>query len=107
MLKASEPVTTGWLERRREAMTATFDTMERLAHCRDLTEAASIQRGWFEESMKRLDNDFNALTDQALAVSREAMAATRHAAQSSSDVVSLAIQPIQQAVEQPPVDEAA
>jgi hypothetical protein len=107
MLKASAPVTTGWLERRREAATATLETIERLANCHDLKEAAAIQRGWFEASMKRLDSDLDAFTGQALAVSREAMSATRYAAQSSADVVALAIQPAQRAAEQAPVDAAA
>jgi Phasin protein len=107
ILKASEPVATGWLERRRAAATATLDTIERLAHCNDLKEAAAIQRGWFEESMKRLDSDFNAFADQALAVSHETISATRYAAQTSADVVALAIQPVQRAAEQRPVDAAA
>jgi hypothetical protein len=107
ILKASEPVASGWLERRRAAATATLDTLERLANCRDFNEAAAIQRGWFEESMKRLDSDLDAFTDQALAVSREAMSATRYAAQTSADVVALAIQPAQRPAEQSTVDAAA
>jgi hypothetical protein len=107
ILKASEPVATGWLERRCAAATATLETIERLSHCNDLKEAASIQRGWFEGSMKRLDSDLNAFADQALAVSREAMSATRYAAQSSAEVAALAIQPAQRAAERPPVDAAA
>ena len=107
MLKASEPVATGWLERRHAAATSTLDTLERLACCNDFKEAASIQRSWFEDSMKRLDSDLHAFADQALAVSREAMSATRYAAQTSADVVALAIQPVQRATEQPPVDAAA
>lgn len=107
ILQASEPVAAGWLERRRAAATATLDTLERLANCNDFKEAASIQRGWFEDSMKRLDSDMHALADQAFAVSREAMSATRYAAQTSADVAALAIQPVQRATEQPPVDAAA
>jgi phasin protein len=107
ILKASGPVAAGWLERRRAAAASTLDTIERLAHCSDLKEAAAIQRGWLEESMKRLDSDFNAFADQALAISRETMSATRSAAQSSADVVALAIQPAQRAAERPPVDAAA
>lgn len=107
ILKASAPVATGWLERRRDAATAALETLERLANCHDLKEATAIQRGWFEDSMKRLDSDLDAFTGQALAVSREAMSATRYAAQSSADVVALAIQPAQRAAEQAPVDAAA
>jgi hypothetical protein len=107
ILQASQPVATGWLERRQAAATATLDTLERLANCNDLKEAASIQRSWFEDSMKRLDSDLHAFADQALAVSREAMSATRSAAQTSADVVALAIQPAQRATEHPAVDAAA
>src|SRR5690348_15960496 len=108
ILQASQPVATGWLERRRAAATATLDTLERLANCSDLKEAASIQRSWFEDSMKRLDSDLHAFADQALAFSREAMSATRYAAQTSTDVVALATQPAQRTTEpQPPVDAAA
>lgn len=107
ILQASQPVATGWLERRRAAATATLDTLERLANCNDLKEAASIQRNWIEDSMKRLDSDLHAFADQALAVSREAMSATRYAAQTSADVVALAIQPAQRATDHPPVDAAA
>lgn len=107
ILQASEPVATGWLERRRAAATATLETIERLATCNDLKEAASIQRLWFEENMKRLDSDLHAFADQALAVSREAMSATRYAAQTSADVVALATQPVQRATEQPPTVDAA
>ena len=106
MLRASEPATTGWLERRRAAATATLQTIERLASCSDLKEIASIQRSWLEDSMKRFDSDLHALADQALAISQEAMSATRYAAQSSADVVALATLPVQRATEQP-VDAAA
>jgi hypothetical protein len=107
MLKASAPATTGWLERRRAAVTATLDTIERLSNCHDLQEAAAIQRGWFDESMKRLDSDLDAFTGQALAVSREAMSATRYAAQSSAEVVALATQSVQREAEPASVVEAA
>jgi hypothetical protein len=109
ILRASEPVASGWMERRRAAATAALDTLERLAGCSDLKEVASIQRNWFDDSMKRLDSDLHALADQALAVSQEAMSATRYAAQTSAEVVALAIQPVQRAADeqQRPVDAAA
>jgi hypothetical protein len=107
ILQASQPLATGWFERRQAAAAATLDTIERLANCNDLKEAASIQRSWVEDSMKRFDSDLHAFADQALAVSREAMSATRYAAQTSADVVALAIQPVQRAGEHPAVDAAA
>ena len=108
LLKASEPAATGWIERRRAAATAALDTLERLAGCSDLKEVASIQRSWLEDSMKRFDSDLHAIADQALAFSQEALSATRYAAQTSAEVVALAIQPAQQRpTDAQPVDAAA
>lgn len=90
MLKAAEPTATGWIERRREGANAAFSTFEKLAKCSDLQEAVSIHRDWFEGTMRRLDSDLHAFADQAVALSHEAMAATRYAAQTSSEMVGLA-----------------
>lgn len=92
VLKASEPAAMGWIERRREGVNAAFSTFEKLAKCSDLQEAATIQRDWLEGTMRRLDSDLHALADQAVALSHEAMAATRYAAQTSSDIVNLTTQ---------------
>lgn len=97
ILKAAQPVTIGWIERRRAGATAALETFERLALCKDWEEAASIQRNWIEETMQRFDSDLHAFSEQALAIAQEAMSATRYAAQSSSDVVALAIKPVQRA----------
>lgn len=105
LLKAVEPATNGWIERRREAAHAALDTFERLSKCNDLQQAASIYREWVEGAMRRLDSDVHALADQAVAVSHEAMAATRSAAQSSSDMAGLATQGAVRALE--PVEQAA
>jgi len=107
ILKAVEPAATGWFERRRAAANAALDALERLSSCGDLQEAAEIQRNWVEESMKRLDSDLHAFADHALAISQEAMSATRYAAQTSAEVVALAVQPVQRAVAEPPIDAAA
>ena len=113
ILKAVQPLATGWIERRRAGATAALETVERLALCRDWQEAAAIQRSWVEESMKRLDSDLQAFGEQALTIAQEAMSATRFAAQSSAEVVALAIQPAQRAAaeqqqqQQPRVDAAA
>ena len=107
ILKAAQPATIGWIERRRAGVTATLDAIERLALCKDWEEAASIHRQWIEESMKRFDTELHAFSDHALAIAEEAMSATRDAAQSSADVVALAIQPVQRAAANHPVDAAA
>ena len=92
VLKATEPAAMGWIERRREGANAAFSTFEKLAKCSDLQEVVSIQRDWFEGTMRRFDSDLHALADQAVALSHEAMAATRYAAQTSSDMVNLTAQ---------------
>ena len=105
LLKAAEPATNGWIERRREAAHAAFDAFERLSKCNDLQQAASIHREWVEGAMRRFDSDLHALADHAVAVSHEAMAATRIAAQNSSDMAGLAAQGAVRALE--PVEQAA
>lgn len=87
MLKVAQPAASGWIARRRDAATATLDTLEKLASCNDLQEAAALQRAWFEGSMKRLDSDLHAFADHAVALSQEAMSATRYAAQTTSEAV--------------------
>jgi hypothetical protein len=85
MLKAAEPVAMGWFERQRGATHMALETIEKLSHCGDLNEAVSIQREWFDGAMKRLTADFETLTEQATSLSRDAVAATRNAAQSVSE----------------------
>jgi Phasin protein len=97
LLKAVEPVATGWIERRREAATAAFDALEKLSRCNDLQELCSVQRDWFEATIRRLDTDMHALADQAVVLSQEAMSATRYAAQTSSEMTGLAMQTAKQA----------
>lgn len=92
MLKAVQPAASGWIARRREGATAVLNTVEKLAKCNDLQEAASIHRDWIEGTLQRLDSDFHALADHAVALSHEAMAATRDAAQTSTEIVGLAVQ---------------
>lgn len=98
MLKAVEPAATGWIERRREAVNAALDTFEKLSHCNDLQEAASIQRDWFESTMKRFDTDLHAFADHAMALTHECMSATRDAAQTSQEVAGIAMQSAKQNV---------
>jgi hypothetical protein len=88
MLKAAEPVAIDWFERRRQATEAALETIEKLSHCSDLNEAVSIQRDWLEGAAKRLTADFETLTEQATFLSREAVEATRSAAQSAPEAPS-------------------
>ena len=71
-----------------------IDAFARLASCSDLQEAASIHREWLEGTMRRLDADLHAIADHAVAVSNEAVTATRYAAQSSSEAMSRAAAPV-------------
>jgi hypothetical protein len=89
MLKAAEPVAMGWFERQRVATEAALTMLDKLSHCGDFNEAVSIQREWFDGAVKRLTADFEMLAGQATSLSREAVAATRDAAQSVSEVLPL------------------
>jgi len=105
ILKAVEPTAAGWIERRREAATAALNAFEKLATCSDLQEVASIHRDWLDGTMRRLDSDLHALADHAVALSHEAMTATRYAAQTSSEVVGLVVH--SSARDEEPVEQAA
>jgi hypothetical protein len=83
MLEAAAPVANDWIERRRQGADAALTAFARLVACGDLQEAASVHREWLEGSMKRLD--LHAIADHAVAMSHEAVTATRYAAQSSSE----------------------
>lgn len=91
VLDAVEPMAKAWLERGRSATTATVETMEKLARCRDLDEAVAIQRAWVEGSIQRLNDDLRSFADQAVALSGHAMSVTRETAQTSSDLVGSAM----------------
>ena len=84
-LKTIEPLMKGWLERRREATAATMDTIDRLTRCGDLAEAAQIQSEWIDGAIKRLNTDFQTLTEHAMSLSQEAVTVSRRAAQSAAD----------------------
>lgn len=105
ILKAAEPVTSGWLGRRKEAANAALETLEKLTQCNDLNEAVSIHRDWLDGAMRRLESDMHALADHAVAVSHEAMTVTRHMTQSSSEMVGLNTPAFARPVER--VDQAA
>jgi len=81
LLKAAEPVTMGWLERRRDSIDAALAALEKLVRCTDLGEAATIQRDWIDGAIKRLNSDIASLTEQTVALSQEAAAVTRYAIQ--------------------------
>jgi hypothetical protein len=88
LLKSAQPLTMDWLERRREGTDAALEALYKLTRCTDLAEAASVQREWFDGAVKRLNSDVAALTEQLIARSEEAVAATRNAAQPPSEAIS-------------------
>ena len=85
MLKAAEPLATGWFERQLDATYFALEKIEKLAHCGDLGEAIEIQREWFEAAGKRLTTELEKLSEQATSLSREAVSATRDAMQPMSE----------------------
>ena len=86
LLRSVEPSISGWLNRRREGMTATLLACEKLVGCRDLNEVLSIQSELVDGAMKRLDLDVQALTEQALRLSYCAVGATQQAAQTATEM---------------------
>jgi len=75
ILRAVEPASVAWLERRREGAATALEALEKLARCADLTEAAAVQRDWLDGAVRRLRADVAALTDQTLLLSQETVAA--------------------------------
>jgi hypothetical protein len=77
LLKAVEPATMGWLERRRQSAGAAFEALEKLVRCTDLGEAASIERDWIDGAIKRFNSDIAAAAERTVTLSQEALAVTR------------------------------
>jgi len=59
-----------WLERRREALDATRESVEEMRRCRDLAEFFRIQQAWLRGSMQRLGSDLSEFTSGALNLSQ-------------------------------------
>jgi hypothetical protein len=81
---AIQESTVSWAQRRQEAADNAVETFERLVHCQDLGEAVSIQQEWVENNIRRLDQDFGALTDQGANLSHRAASTARDAVGKSS-----------------------
>jgi hypothetical protein len=65
ILTAFQSATVGWMQRRQEAARDTMVSFGKLAQCRDISEAMTIQREWVKRTMHRLDEDFSPLAMQA------------------------------------------
>ena len=92
MIKAAEPVATGWLERRREDAEAALRALERLSTCPGLSDAATVQREWLDGAMRRLEADMRALTGPATFWSHETITAAREATERLSEAATSATQ---------------
>jgi len=90
LIKAAQPLTADWLERRREGTDAALEVLEKLMRCTDLAEATAIQRDWFDATIRRLNSDIGALTAHLIVGSKETAAATRNVIQASSDAIASA-----------------
>ena len=90
MLRASEPALTSWIKRQSESVDSALKVLEQLASCRDMNEAATIQRDWAEEQMKRWSSDLQTATEQAMSLSQTGMNAARQAAELTTEMASFA-----------------
>ena len=70
---------------RREGAGAALEALEKMVRSTDLGEVASIQREWVDGAIKRLTSDIATLTEQTMALSQEAVAVARHAAQPDAE----------------------
>ena len=86
--KAVSPASAEWIKRRQEAVAETLQTVEKLAGCKDMTEAAEIQRAWLENEMRRLESDMRMLGAQASALPEQFAEVGRRAASASGDTKS-------------------
>lgn len=102
ILKVTQPATTAWIERRRDAAMAGFTALEKLRACTDLNELAALQRDCLEDTVRRLDADLRALADHALALSQETLIATRSTSETSAEVAAFAVAPIRRAAQEQP-----
>jgi len=87
MLKASEPAITSWIKRQSESVESTLKVLEQLSGARDMNEAATIQRDWAEEQMKRWSTDLQTAAEQAMSLSQNA---ARQAAEITTEMASFA-----------------
>jgi predicted nucleic acid-binding Zn-ribbon protein len=99
MLKATEPALTSWMRRQREGLDAAMKALERLTECKDMNEAATIQREWADQQMKRWSTEVQAVTEQAMALSQSGLTAARQAAEITTELASLAEVPKRKAAE--------
>ena len=87
MLKASEPAITSWIKRQSESVESTLKVLEQLSGARDMNEAATIQRDWAEEQMKRWSTDLQTAAEQAMSLSQNA---ARQAAEITTEMANFA-----------------
>jgi phasin protein len=80
MLNAAGPMGEEWTKRRRAGITAALRALEELKSCDDLAEAAVIQREWMAGAMERLAADAQAMAEQGMTFSQDAIKAGQAAA---------------------------
>jgi len=84
--RATAPSLTDWINRRFEGFNAALRATERLAACRDMSEALSVHAEWLEGAIGRLDLDSRGIIQHALTASQCAFGATREIAQVTTDI---------------------
>jgi hypothetical protein len=61
-----------WLDRRREDIDATRQSLDEIGECESWSEMLRIQQQWMLGSLRRMANDFSELASGALSLSRQA-----------------------------------
>jgi hypothetical protein len=87
MANTLQQTTVAWAQRRQEAADDAIQTFDRLIHSRDVGEAVGVQQEWFEGSIRRLDDDLNAIASQTANLSHKAGSTAREAVAQSSSAV--------------------
>lgn len=59
-----------WLDRRREALDATRQSLDEMKHCGDMRDILRIQQDWVMGALRRVMADFSELTKATLEVSQ-------------------------------------
>lgn len=86
--------TAAWAQRRQEAAENAIETFDRLVHSGGIGEVITIQQQWFEGSIRRFDEDLNAIAIQSANMSPANM--SYKAAADASEAVSRSVDAVRE-----------